>query len=362
MSQPKVSVIVPIYGVEKYIHQCVDSILAQTLKDIEIILVDDGSKDNCPAIVDEYAKKDPRIVAIHQPNGGYGKAVNHGLKVATGEYIGIVESDDWIEPDMYETLYMDAKKYDVDVVKGIYNDCWDKGDNQIECKIAKHHECIQPTNNPFSIYEYSMPLEHHASIWTGIYRTDFIRKNNIKVLEKNKGRYADQNWRYETLMLANKIYWEYKPFYNYRLTNENCSSFKKNNPDDVFDIYDELNKFFNKHPEKYEKIKENLYIEIYRHMIWNLERVDKKYRFYCIKRINHVFLQMDQGIVLNSRHFSKNEKEIFLRLADPKFKLKFMAKWILQNIFSIKNSFSKKYKVIRILGIKISIRRKKEKK
>ncbi|MBQ9738124.1 MAG: glycosyltransferase, partial [Alphaproteobacteria bacterium] len=75
MNKPKVSIVVPIYGVEKYLQQCVDSILAQTLKDIEIILVDDGSKDKCPEIVDEYAKKDPRIVAVHQPNGGYGRAV-----------------------------------------------------------------------------------------------------------------------------------------------------------------------------------------------------------------------------------------------------------------------------------------------
>jgi glycosyltransferase involved in cell wall biosynthesis len=84
--QPKVSIIVPIYGLEKYLHQCIDSILAQTLREIEVILVDDGSKDRCPEIIDEYAKKDRRVIAIHQPNGGYGKAVNHGLKFASGEY------------------------------------------------------------------------------------------------------------------------------------------------------------------------------------------------------------------------------------------------------------------------------------
>ena len=90
---PKVSVIVPIYGVEKYLRQCVDSILAQTLKDIEIILVDDGSPDGCPAIVDEYAAKDSRVIAVHQENGGYGRAVNHGIEIANGEYIGIASYD-----------------------------------------------------------------------------------------------------------------------------------------------------------------------------------------------------------------------------------------------------------------------------
>jgi len=131
MTQAKVSIIVPIYGVEKYIHECVDSILVQTLKEIEIILVDDGSKDNCPAIVDEYAKKDSRVIAIHQENGGYGKAVNHGLKVATGEYIGIVESDDFIEPNMFEELYELAKSNNVEVVKSdFYKYYSDKGDEK----------------------------------------------------------------------------------------------------------------------------------------------------------------------------------------------------------------------------------------
>ena len=136
MTQPKVSVIVPIYGVEKYIHQCIDSILNQTLEDIEILLIDDGSKDNCPAIIDEYAKQDSRIKAIHQENGGYGKAVNNGLSKATGEYIAIVEPDDFIEQNMFEVLYDDAKQNDVDVVKGPYYDYSDDDNDREICVIA----------------------------------------------------------------------------------------------------------------------------------------------------------------------------------------------------------------------------------
>ena len=94
--QPDISVVVPIYGVEKYLKQCVDSILNQTFKNMEVILVDDGSRDRCPQMVDEYAAQDARVVAIHQPNGGYGKAVNAGIARARGKYIGIIESDDWI--------------------------------------------------------------------------------------------------------------------------------------------------------------------------------------------------------------------------------------------------------------------------
>ncbi|MDR0741844.1 MAG: glycosyltransferase [Puniceicoccales bacterium] len=118
---PKVSIIVPIYGVERYLCQCLDSILAQTLRGIEIILVDDGSPDKCPQIADKYAAKDRRIVAIHQTNGGYGKACNTGLGKATGEYVAIVELDDFIVSDMYKILYAVAKKYNVDVVKSAFN-------------------------------------------------------------------------------------------------------------------------------------------------------------------------------------------------------------------------------------------------
>ncbi len=111
----KLSIIVPVYKVEKYLNKCVDSILAQTLTDFECILVDDGSPDNCPAMCDEYAEKDPRIVVIHKENGGLSDARNAGLDVAKGDYIGFVDSDDWVDPTMYEDLYDAAVKNNVSI-------------------------------------------------------------------------------------------------------------------------------------------------------------------------------------------------------------------------------------------------------
>ena len=115
--QPLVSVVVPIYNVERFLRQAVDSILNQTLKDIEVILVDDGSPDNCGKICDEYAEKDSRVRVIHQKNGGLGNAYNNGIAAAKGEYIGFVEPDDWIEPEMYEVMYENAKHYNTDATK-----------------------------------------------------------------------------------------------------------------------------------------------------------------------------------------------------------------------------------------------------
>lgn len=116
-NKPLISIIVPVYNVEKYLARCLDSILAQTLADFEVIAVDDGSPDNCGKILDEYAKKDNRIKVIHKENGGVSSARNAGLDEAMGEYIGFVDPDDYISCDMYEHLYNEAKSGDYDIVQ-----------------------------------------------------------------------------------------------------------------------------------------------------------------------------------------------------------------------------------------------------
>ena len=124
--KPKVSVIIPVYNVEKYLAKCIESVINQTLTEIEIICVDDGSTDLCPKILDEYASKDKRIKVIHKENEGYGKTMNIGLDLAQGEYIGLVESDDYILPNMYEILYKKAKENDLDLIKSNFYFFWDK--------------------------------------------------------------------------------------------------------------------------------------------------------------------------------------------------------------------------------------------
>ncbi len=115
MIRPKLSIVVPVYNTEKYLQRCMDSITNQTLKDIEIIIVDDGSAENCAVLCDEISKTDSRIKVVHKKNGGLGFARNSGIEAATGEYIGFVDSDDYIETAMYETLYNAAKKNNADL-------------------------------------------------------------------------------------------------------------------------------------------------------------------------------------------------------------------------------------------------------
>ena len=111
----KITVIIPVYNVEKYLRKCLNSVLTQTYTNLEVILVDDGSPDNCPAICDEYAAQDERVRVIHQMNAGVSAARNAGLDAATGDYVGFVDSDDWIEPDMYETLCRLATESNADM-------------------------------------------------------------------------------------------------------------------------------------------------------------------------------------------------------------------------------------------------------
>ena len=113
---PKVSIIVPVYKAEAYLHRCVDSILAQTFTDFELLLIDDGSPDRSGEICDEYAQKDSRIRVIHKENGGVSSARQRGLDEAVGEYTIHVDSDDWVEPNMLEELYKKAKQDDADIV------------------------------------------------------------------------------------------------------------------------------------------------------------------------------------------------------------------------------------------------------
>ena len=226
MEQPKVSIIVPVYKVEKYLVQCIESILAQTLKDIEIILIDEGDMDGCRIIIDHYAKIDDRIIAIHEKSGGYGASVNKGFCIAKGEYIGIVESDDFIDPYMYEEMYNYAKKLDSDIVKTPYFEYWDRTKNSPEIK----RDCFWynrvldvPQNKNFKITEYPQMVGLHPSIWSCIYKKDFIISKNIFFIDTIKAQYVDNPFRVLSMINSNKISYLRKSFYYYRLSNPDAS-------------------------------------------------------------------------------------------------------------------------------------------
>lgn len=212
---PKVSVIVPVYKVDKYLTKCLESIVNQTLEEIEIIIVDEGEQDRCREIIDYYESQDPRIIAPHQRNGGYGASCNLGIRLARGEYISIIESDDFIEPEMYEEMYNYAVALDADVVKTPFRVVGDFGSREYEYR--KYQAEHLPRNKLFSAKEFNTILRFHGAIWSAIYRRSYIVGNNIFFITERGGAYVDIVFRYDTLTQTKKIAWIDRTYYNYHV-------------------------------------------------------------------------------------------------------------------------------------------------
>lgn len=220
---PKVTVIVPVYKVDRFLVPCLDSIVNQTLQDIEIIIVDEGDLDRCREIIDYYEKNDTRIVAPHQHNGGYGASCNLGIEMAKGKYISIVESDDIILPEMLEEMYAYAEKLDADVLKTPF--CfWDGRDNFVDCEYRSMAAQQSPKGKLFSMKEYNYLLSVHASLWSGLYKTSYMREKNIRFVEAKGGAYVDVGFRIDTLINTDKVAWMDKPYYMYRTNNDESTT------------------------------------------------------------------------------------------------------------------------------------------
>lgn len=212
----KISIIIPVYKVENYLEQCLKSVMNQTLEDIEIIVVDEGEYDRCREIIDEAAAKDKRIIALHDKHGGYGNSVNSGIARATGKYIGFVESDDFIEPWMYEILYNKAEELNADITKSAFYYFFDNKKEELAPLMSVLRRDL-PKNKAFTLEEYPVLLATHPSIWTGLYKREWLQNTGIQFLPK--GAYLDIRFRFETLMKAAKIAWIDEATYHWRLTN-----------------------------------------------------------------------------------------------------------------------------------------------
>ncbi len=170
---PAISVIVPVYNTQKFLGKCLESIINQTFKDIEIICVNDGSIDNSPTILNDYAEKDSRIKIINQKNGGLSCARNTGINNAKGEYIGFVDSDDWIDLDFLEKLYNAAKKFDADIATG--------GIKRVRSYKWKYHlkinkeECTENTDRKFVLCD----VPEKCYVWNKIYRLEKIKQFSL---------------------------------------------------------------------------------------------------------------------------------------------------------------------------------------
>ena len=289
----KISIIMPSLNVKEYITECIESITNQTLKEIEIICVDAGSDDGTLEILEEYVKNDKRIKLLHSDKKSYGYQVNLGINNSNGEYIGIVETDDYIDEKMYEMLY-NLTGNGSDIIKSDFYYFHDVNPPKF---IFDHLHDDLPANEEFTVYDYPDFIIGHPSIWAAIYKKNFLIENDIKFIEAPGGGWVDNPFLYETALCAKSIVYCHEQLYYYRELNPNSST---NNMSDLTipmkrmgDVLDVLDKYSCSN----EDILYHVYTTIFIH-IWRLMDKDYKNQKYDLfSWFNKIVKRMDEGIV-----------------------------------------------------------------
>jgi len=295
LATPKISVIVPIYNVEKYIEKSLDSLKNQTLKDIEFILVNDGSTDNSISIAQKYLK-DNRFSLYHKENGGLSSARNFGMKYAKGQYLAFIDSDDYIEPTMYEKMYNLAIDENSDVVECDF--IWEYDDH------IKVDKTLINNDNLF--------IDIRVVAWNKIYRKTLI--DNLKLEFTNGVRYEDVDWCYKILPYINKFSSLKEPMYHYIQRNSSIANTQNEKVKDIFIVLENIIDYYKKN-KLYEKHKSELeYLFLRITLGSSFLRItgikDKKVRNNILiqnwKFLNEKFPSWKKNKILKSRYDKKN--------------------------------------------------------
>ncbi len=268
--QIKVTVIVTVHNAEKYLKECLDSVISQTLPDIEILCMDGGSTDCSPEILQEYAKRDHRIKIINDSNTSYGHKVNEGFRRASGQYISVLESDDMYQPDMLERLLSVAEKYHPDYVNADYFDFFDISGRRYQVPVAMYDK-----NEYGKLLKCEEHLENMKQVlryWTGIFSKEFLTRNEIQMNESPGASFQDMSFRFLTSVLADTAYHLDVPVYLYRIDNPYSSVYDAKKAVIIADEFDFLKNELIKRNIKNEYIWRHFYIWKYNDFHGNLIR------------------------------------------------------------------------------------------
>ena len=332
MQKPNVSIIVPVYNVEKYLEECLKTLIFQTMHNIEIICVNDGSTDSSLEILEKYVKIDNRIKLISQKNSGQGVARNNAIKIAKGEYLGFVDPDDWVNTEMFEVLYNTAKLYDADLVEESFM-INNEARNYIKKRKNKLH---LPINTLFNYrirknYVFSVNL----AVWNKLYRTNFIKKCNIQFMDIVRSE--DIIFTVLSRALADKIVYIDNADYFYRIKSDNSvivnTELAKQKNEDIFCFLSDIKNILSEH-NVYENIKQE-------YNDWVISKLIDNY---------NKFVGNKYSYIAEVRSYLPIYQFLF-------FMIKIIFIEIVGNIFSVYNLVidKKKYKIFKILGFKIKI-------
>ena len=298
---PAISILVPCCNVEKYLEQCLESIVSQSFEDLEIICINDGSKDGTLKIIRDFAARDSRIVVIDKPNSGYGASMNIGLDRAKGKYIGIVESDDFIEKDMFKRLYDTAEEYGLDYVRCLFRTI-----NEVtgESELVNFEDCgLYKCNEVFNPFEQKNIFYTQPSIWAGLYRRDMIKDNHIRFLETPGASYQDTAFSFKVYCVTKKMMVIREYLHNYRINpNSSVSSTGK-----VFCVCEEeaeIRRFAAEHGLT-KKLRGVMAMRAFGSYKWNYKRLAYKQKRQFIKQWSKEAKQWFADGEMTREHFSK---------------------------------------------------------
>lgn len=223
--------VVPVYGVEEYLGRCLESLLGQSLRDIEVVLVDDGSPDRCPELCDEWARRDPRVKVVHKANQGLGMACNSGMDAATSRYVAFCDSDDWVDRDMYAVLYETAVSEGADAVYSGLKRVNGKGDvlgymphpqesRVYECDNVRSLLCDMICQEPGKYPDHGIQV----SAKTVLYDLDFLRRNGLRFVSEREYPSEDLVFNASVLAKARKAVVLDRTFYNYFVNDDSITT------------------------------------------------------------------------------------------------------------------------------------------
>ncbi len=322
----KVSIIMPIYNVEPYLRESLDSITGQTLRDIEILCVNDGSTDHSLDIIKEYAAKDPRIVVLTGPNGGYGKAMNKGFDAATGEYIGILEPDDYVPETMYEDLYRIASENQLDLVKAdFYRFRRDSESGDMEMTLFRLSQKKEDYNIVFNPSREPRTLIFRMNTWSGIYRREFLLEAGIRHHETPGASFQDNGFHLQTFAFAQRAMIVDTPYYRNRRDNPNSSVRNTGKVNAINVEYDWIREVLMEHPATWERFKYDYWRQRFFNYAPTLRRIAPELRRGYLEKIRTELLEAKADGLLKKKVFPRPAwDEIQMILNNPEEYLRIM--------------------------------------
>ena len=309
---PKVSVIVPVFNVERYLEQCLASIERQTLKDLEIICVNDGSTDGSLAILEAHAKDDSRLTVIDKPNGGYGHAINCGIARASGEYLGIVESDDFIEPNMFEILYSRAKADGLDIVRANYWLYWSQPeDKNVPTDFCSEGLC----GRVFDPRDVTDPFFFPPALWSMLVKRSLVVDGGLRLLETPGASFQDTSFSFKLWSCARRAELLEDLVLHYRQDNESSSINNKSKAYFVCREFEELERYVveDAHDLTLMPLVQRRKYDAY---FWNLERIDESLRLDFARRASKEFGRASHEGWLDGAPLSRTQRRALRVLID----------------------------------------------